>query len=264
MYSEWEQLPVAADNCESDGDPQCNAELKLQVKLFVEANAATQERKEWKSGTHLTIGKFDSLVVQIELSNDNGTKAETAYNPELRITLGVSKTFNMEPNSLDTIWELSGKIGRCRNLDYTSEDTKVEEVTTTTAIFGQRCAQVVHPGRKIEYRVKIGNWGHLRVGNSSNKGFLTLEVEAFPQQNRNQSVQERIQMPLQADVNINVKSSVPPDQGEIDPGLARSGLVDISQYFIVCECTNVFNIIRKKIIQVSVSSPIIFLIIFAD
>lgn len=228
MNSEWGLLSVAPDNCDSDGKLWCDVELSLKLKVY-EVDPKTQDYKELTAGKSLVVGQLESLLIKVDIFNLKGK--ETAYNPIIWVTMGVSENFNMYPKYLSTLWEISGKPERCRDLVAPSD--KVNGVTA--AYFGQRCSLVIQPGSGMSLTMKSGNWGHLRVSNSSNgdRGFMTLKVEAFPKLNMTQHVEKLIQMPLQADVGIDVKSSVPAKQVEIDPSFLRSKLVDIGQYYIV-------------------------------
>lgn len=224
MNSEWGLLSVAPDNCDADGKLWCDAELSLQLKVY-EVDPKTQQHKELTAGKPLVVGQLESLLIKVDIFNLKGK--ETAYNPILWVTMGVSENFNMYPKYLTTSWQMR----RCTNLDAPSDQVN----GVTAAYFGQRCPLVIQPGSGLMLSMESGNWGHLRVSNSSNgdRGFINLKVEAFPELNLTQRVEKLLQIPLNADVVIDVKSSVPAEQVEIDPTFLRTKLVDIGQYYIV-------------------------------
>lgn len=227
-YSEWGQLPVAMDNCDTNGNPICEPELKIQTNLFYEKVMNKTSKEKLTNGSQtLVAGQLDILELQIEVSNLQGK--ETAYNPTVLITLSVSENFNMNATMLTLNWDIEGKLGRCKPFNGTVPNEVTDGATITT--LGQTCFIVIQPGNKLTTVLKIGNWGHLRVSDGD-RGEMTLKVEAFPEQNPSQSGVENFRFPLEANVSIEVKSSVP-DQSEISPELLQSGFVDISQYYIV-------------------------------
>lgn len=103
-------LDIAEDNCEADGNPECDPRLQMTVEIFY-GDGITPQQQSYKPYTSLVIGKVEYVTLQVTVEN----QGETAYRPATEVTVEVDNDLDVPSRTLQFALEQSFG-GRDRNI----------------------------------------------------------------------------------------------------------------------------------------------------
>ncbi|CAL8088239.1 unnamed protein product [Orchesella dallaii] len=220
-YKEFESvLAIASDDCESDGNKNCDPDLKL--KLDVHYEDENKKQKSLYTNQKLMVGKLETLILTITLSN----KRETAYRPTLKLTLKFSEDFEIPHISkTDWRWVVTYSSGKVNQFE-TKPNTKLNNSIVTDIL---PLSQSLQREQSTIYELRVGNLKQMKVKDSLN-GKLTVIVEAYPesQQQREKVIEGPLEIPLEAKFHIDIQALT---WKMNDINTRNNRVVDLAQFY---------------------------------